>query len=79
VRADLEADGLFKGCRFIADARHRAPVAAASKPHRARSMQPWRRLGARTGRVGSTDGACNLDEPAASAPTDSRVRALRHR
>jgi len=70
LRADLEADGLFKGCRFIADARiarSGCRVEIAQGEIDATLATRWERVLAA---LGSTDGACSLDEPAASAPTE---------
>jgi flagellar assembly protein FliH len=70
LRADLEADGLFKGCRFIADARiarSGCRVETAQGEIDATLATRWERVLAA---LGSTDGAGNLDEPAASAPTE---------
>jgi len=70
LRAELEADGLFKGCRFIADARIArggCRVETAQGEIDATLGTRWERVLAA---LGSTDGAGNLEEPVANASTE---------
>jgi flagellar assembly protein FliH len=70
LRADLEADGLFKGCRFIADARIASGgcrVETAQGEVDATLATRWERVLAT---LGSTDAASEIEEPVAGAPAE---------
>jgi flagellar assembly protein FliH len=70
LRADLEADGLFKGCRFIADARigrGGCRVETAQGEVDATLATRWERVLAA---LGSTDAAGGIEEPVAPAPAE---------
>ena len=71
LRADLEADGLFKGCRFIADARIArggCRVETAQGDIDATLATRWERVLAA---LRATDGVGNLEEPIASTPAEA--------
>jgi flagellar assembly protein FliH len=70
LRADFEADGLFKGCRFIADARiarSGCRVETAQSEVDATLATRWERVLAA---LGSTDASGGIEEPVASAPAE---------